>query len=365
MIRVYNDEFYKNKAKKISFEKKYVELICKHARKVNTKDTLASTDVVSLYSRITTSIKSFHTLHNNIFKCLPQSFEELLSLSPSKMAKIYYILSIQTNDCIKNDIVQLFFYTFYQWGKKNYKPDFVEKNILLDYDFFYKDISSYILDAKNSDIFSFTTCFYCNSAYINMYYNKSNIERHKFDIEHFIPKDKIKICPLFSLSLYNFVPSCHFCNSSIKKSNVYFNDSSLYEITKLFPTNKDYNFDKELKFKITPNNFKFINNQDFYYADHVKDFNIELKPEGNNYKIYKKESVFFEIIERYECHKKEFLSYIDKRRKYNESYFDLYEKKCSSAESNNLREAIFNTKLRKDTSPIFYKIYNDIDHDIY
>ena len=362
MIRVYNDIFYKNKITKKKYEDDYIKKICSHAKNVDTKDDVNSS-VVPLYDRINLSIKELYTLHNNKLLCLPKSFEDLLRLSPSDMATIYYQISVNYNPNIKNDINRLFFYTFLQKGKN--KNKFVKKTVLLDYSFFYKDIASYILSESNMNLYSLNTCFYCNSAYINTYINNLRNPRHKFDIDHFIPKDKEKLCPLFSLSLYNFVPSCHFCNSGIKNSNVYFNNYSKYEILKLFPTDKYYNYDKELKFKILPDNFTFENNKNFYYADHVNDFIIELVPKGSNSNIYLRESNFFEIIQRYEYHKKEFLTYIDKRRKYTKSYFDLYEKNYTFKEANNLREAIFNIKLRKEISPIFYKIYNDIDNDIY
>ncbi|MDU7253057.1 MAG: hypothetical protein E6274_12105, partial [Clostridium sp.] len=58
-----------------------------------------------------------------------------------------------------------------------------------------------------------TTCPYCNRNYIHTYMSKSGICRA--DIDHFYAKSKY---PFLAVSLYNFIPSCHTCNSSFKNS---------------------------------------------------------------------------------------------------------------------------------------------------
>lgn len=52
-----------------------------------------------------------------------------------------------------------------------------------------------------------TVCPYCDRQYIS-YFMKDKVKYTTADLDHFYPKSKF---PLFSLSLYNFVPSCQIC----------------------------------------------------------------------------------------------------------------------------------------------------------
>lgn len=61
------------------------------------------------------------------------------------------------------------------------------------------------------------TCPYCNRQYITPFMQDETSEtsekKMRADLDHFWPKAKY---PHFSMSLYNLVPSCKFCNSSLK-----------------------------------------------------------------------------------------------------------------------------------------------------
>lgn len=57
------------------------------------------------------------------------------------------------------------------------------------------------------------TCPYCNRQFINTYYSKNGKTRATLD--HFYSKERY---PYLALSLYNLVPSCYSCNSSLKGS---------------------------------------------------------------------------------------------------------------------------------------------------
>lgn len=56
------------------------------------------------------------------------------------------------------------------------------------------------------------TCPYCNRQYITSWPSPSK-RRTTADLDHYYPKS---LFPLFSLSSFNFIPSCHVCNSLIK-----------------------------------------------------------------------------------------------------------------------------------------------------
>lgn len=63
------------------------------------------------------------------------------------------------------------------------------------------------------------TCTYCNRQYTLTVDSKDSgehITRPQFD--HWFPKE---VFPLLSLNLYNLIPSCSICNSSVKGSDVF------------------------------------------------------------------------------------------------------------------------------------------------
>lgn len=84
-------------------------------------------------------------------------------------------------------------------------------------------------------------CPYCNRQYITPLYIHSSLKGvHKLraDLDHFYPKNKY---PYFSMSLYNLVPCCKFCNSSLKSIKEFdLNDINPYE----------ENFDDYFKFRL-------------------------------------------------------------------------------------------------------------------
>lgn len=80
------------------------------------------------------------------------------------------------------------------------------------------------------------TCPYCNRNYINTYVDNSGMCRA--DIDHFYPKSKY---PFLAVSLYNFIPSCHTCNSSFN------NDIDTLLIPHLYPYVDE--FGEDIKFR--------------------------------------------------------------------------------------------------------------------
>ncbi|KAB2357038.1 hypothetical protein [Bacillus toyonensis] len=78
---------------------------------------------------------------------------------------------------------------------------------VIDYDLIEDDERHQILYNYGIEV-----CPYCNRNYISKY-EKDGKLRTTADLDHFYPKSKFQ---LFSLSLYNFVPSCQICNSRFK-----------------------------------------------------------------------------------------------------------------------------------------------------
>lgn len=71
------------------------------------------------------------------------------------------------------------------------------------------------------------TCPYCNRQYITPVYSATG--KGRADLDHFYSKSRY---PYFSMSIYNLVPSCKFCNSSLKGMKEFrFEDKTPYEIS--------------------------------------------------------------------------------------------------------------------------------------
>lgn len=144
-------------------------------------------------------------------------------------------------------------------------------------------------------------CPYCNRQYITPIYIHSETKKqhHKLraDLDHFYPKSKY---PYFSMSLYNLVPCCKFCNSSLKHIKEFdITDANPYED----------NFDDYFKFRVD--------------ISHDNDIYIEKTNLDNRADRYLD---FFQLESLYSYHKNQAEELIQKRLIYPESYIDeLYE----------------------------------------
>jgi 5-methylcytosine-specific restriction endonuclease McrA len=175
---------------------------------------------------------------------------------------------------------------------KNYK----EKKIkVFDYDSWIKvnegkknKYTAYTL-ADNLDI---RTCTYCNRLYTKTVKGKKNkITRPEFD--HWLPKQKY---PLYALSFYNLIPSCHVCNSNVKGS-------------------KDFT----LEDNIHPYIDKVSGIQFSYYNKKLDKYKFQIK--GSN----KKEKNTIEALqlhEIYKTHEEEIEDLVLIKKRYSESYIN-------------------------------------------
>ncbi|PFL95352.1 hypothetical protein COJ37_23650 [Bacillus cereus] len=160
---------------------------------------------------------------------------------------------------------------------------------VLDYDLIEEDERHQIMYNYGIEV-----CPYCNRNYISKY-KKDGKLRTTADLDHFYPKSKFQ---LFSLSLYNFVPSCQICNSRFKLAKG-------VEILNPYTQKIDYNkfkFEYSLKPESTlgvffneENSFDIkINCTDTNYIQHINLF--ELESLYNTHKVivgevlYKKEA---------------------------------------------------------------------------
>ena len=347
MYRLYSDFFYKDKDIKTKFEDDFKDLIINKARSINVK-TRKNAKLISMEKMINTRLKNIKNKCSDISD-LPLTLEELILLSTEKISSLY--IEFHNNPNLQQTIRKELGIIY---GERN------GKQYVLEFSKFSKEIAEFFMLSSNEKVFTISTCFYCNKTYINAYITEEDKKKQQFDIDHFIAK---KECPLFTLCLYNFVPSCQICNSRIKQAGNYFDNCNSKDLEKLFPSSENYSYDNFLKFRIIPNKVLYVdNNSHFDYFSEIKDsFSIEFeklkKEEGD---LYEKEAEGFDIIKRYDYHKIEFLNFIDKTRKYPPSYFMALAKLKGGKEADILKEAIFDDRFRNKEKQIFQKIYNDL-----
>ncbi|MFD3156672.1 hypothetical protein ACFIJ5_07390 [Haloimpatiens sp. FM7330] len=172
-----------------------------------------------------------------------------------------------------------------------------------------------------------TTCPYCNRNYIHTYIGKEGMCRA--DIDHFYPKSKY---PFLAVSLYNFIPSCHTCNSSFK------NVVDTFLLPHLYPYENE--FDEEAKFKTSFYTGEDNKNEECekdnvsqkkeeydisYLLGNSDNFKIEIKPkdcESETGKKIQNSIDTFQLEELYNFHKDYVRELIKKAIIYNESRID-------------------------------------------
>ena len=89
------------------------------------------------------------------------------------------------------------------------------------------------------------TCTYCNRQYVITVGGKNDASRIvRPELDHWFSKE---LFPLMSLSLYNLIPSCSICNSSIKGNTIFRLDSHVHPYLDETPSEPQFKF----KYKLT------------------------------------------------------------------------------------------------------------------
>ncbi|GFN32168.1 hypothetical protein [Paenibacillus xylaniclasticus] len=144
-------------------------------------------------------------------------------------------------------------------------------------------------------------CPYCNRQFITYYWkNKKQRYHTTADLDHFYPKSQF---PLFSLSLYNFVPSCQICNSRFKLDK---------GVELLYPYEEG--FEADAYFKVNYNSGSTIGS---ILGDNTS-FNIEivLTASGSKRERIQNNIETFELTSVYQSHKDYARELLYKRKKY-------------------------------------------------
>ncbi len=153
-------------------------------------------------------------------------------------------------------------------------------------------------------------CPYCNRLFVTSLKRRKVKCQSTSDLDHFYNKD---IFPLFALSLFNFVPSCHVCNSNIKSINW---ADAIYPFKEEFGNNGKFVIDK-----------KNMKNDDYikFLTSTNTDYDIDLKIEVSGDEIIQKKinnsKELFALDEIYKNHTEYAREVLAKKHYfYNEDY---------------------------------------------
>lgn len=161
----------------------------------------------------------------------------------------------------------------------------LEIDKLMNYETFFhkKNGISYTL----SKYLNCNVCVYCGRIYTTTVYDENGGELIKPAFDHYFPKDKDKY-PLLALSFYNLIPSCNYCNSSIKRTKEFDLEKHYFPYTEnASSVNEDFAFsytyksvDKpEINIDVKDKNSKAKETLNFMYTKDVYQYhnNYELK----------------------------------------------------------------------------------------
>ena len=280
------------------------------------------------------------------------------------------IFGVKLDELLTADFKQLvgLYYKYKQ--TKLLKVQLDELEDIFNYEHYQPKLAWFFMNPENK--FDFSTCHYCNTAYVNAYglgdsyqnvldfvnnatfadwrywftekelpddkidkilregqytsltkfnahkYLGKKIELYKrmmlapdanhFDLDHVLPK---AICPITRLSLFNFVPSCQVCNEKLKKDEELADNEA--DWLRVSPTYQGSSFDKEVTFRLIPEVscstfFELMQNRENYRLE----FDM---PHGGVFDNY---VTIFRLQDRYNYHKQLALHILDLKERYSE-----------------------------------------------
>lgn len=183
----------------------------------------ADFDSCDFYNLIYNQVKE----NVSVSQISPKNYSYVENEMKNVLKKLFPRITIAINECFCEE--------YESYDKiKSYADKLKEKFMKLEKEYSLGlTIDSYdsniFKNTWNSYIFVFSsglrTCPYCNRQYITPILTSDG--RTKGTLDHFLAKDQF---PYFSMSLYNLVPACSSCNSSLKGTKEFgFNNLSPYE----------------------------------------------------------------------------------------------------------------------------------------
>lgn len=187
---------------------------------------------------------------------------------------------------------------------KQYIIKKIDKGKFLDYWCGYLFV--YLIDIR--------VCPYCNRQYITPVLKKDG--KMRGDLDHFLPKSKY---PYLSMSIYNLIPVCKFCNSSFKGTEE-FEEDDLNPYEDSFDDYVKFCFDMDLESNI----------------------DIKIKKYDDNNSNVDNYINMFKLNDQYQYHTNKVEELIYKRLMYSEEYINDIRDKFfgSSISTEQLKETI-------------------------
>ncbi|MEC0093211.1 hypothetical protein [Paenibacillus macquariensis] len=202
---------------------------------------------------------------------------------------------------------------YYESDKKfhNFIKDIVNElqdldkwiRLFIQYDFLESKKRHELLVKLNNSV-----CPYCNRQYTTNY-DEGGTKKSTADLDHFFPKSYF---PLFSLSLYNFIPSCQICNSRFKLAK---GKNILYPY--------DYGFEKDAKFVVKLKSNSDINS----LIGNNSNFELGITADKSSESIEEIESSIelFRLNQLYQHHKEYVRELLYKKYAYSSTYKEQLE----------------------------------------
>lgn len=266
-----------------------------------------------------------------IKKFIEDNLEDIITSKPKELFKINKQFTTNThyNLTTKRKVKKLFNYNYFSKKSDNGRYD------------------AYELANK----LSIRSCLYCNRNY-TLTVKRGNrridkITRPEFD--HFFDKDEN---PLLALSIYNLIPSCKICNSTLKGRKKFNLNNNLHpyvdDVIKFY------------KYKYIPHDVKSI-------LGGASNLAVEIEVNSGNSAIDKKiinTKEIFKLEEIFSSHSDEIKDLFDIKHRFSDRYFEELLKKYNSLGLNydDIYKVVFGTYYQeKDFSKRpFSKLKNDI-----
>ena len=324
----------------LDFSKKYNKTyICKRLREIKSVDKMHYTrEEYNIFSKeIIKEIDYIQSINNNnggYDKKLEELKNAIEKVSLKDVSLKQYSIEITS---LISSWIQKYDYSFISIKNyKNYERRYKNKQLQWSaYDFVIE------LGVK--------VCPYCNRQYITPMYSKDG--KVRADLDHFFPKSKY---PYLSMSIYNLVPCCKFCNSSLKGDQEFTYEDYVNPYEK--------GIDDYMYFSYEPNSMKSFYGEDDIIIKLFEKKNVDgkiLEKFKNNLKV-------FQIEEIYQYHTDIIKLLLKKKTIFSDKYLENFYENHKSIFKNKeeLIDILFRDTLEVDEDSPFYKLKKDIIEEI-
>ncbi|WP_430899380.1 MULTISPECIES: hypothetical protein [unclassified Paraflavitalea] len=162
----------------------------------------------------------------------------------SKLKDVYFILKgLSSEDELKRILIGAPSVLADLAKSKQYECRLVKFFLskIFDYKSLSKKSKGYYLYKLSSDI-GIKVCVYCNISFIKTVYSKEKKQVLRPIFDHFYSKSRF---PLLAMSLYNLIPCCYYCNSSLKGNVEFSLENNLHPYIEGFSSDIEFGLSYE------------------------------------------------------------------------------------------------------------------------